>query len=671
MKYFGTAYYPEHETWDDFIKDISVMKEAGFNIVRIGEFSWCRMEPRDSEFTLSWLDDFINEMGKNGIYSILCTPTAAPPAWLCEKHPEIMYVDARGVTRPFGGRRHYCYNSPVYRRYAERIALELGRRYSGHPFVMGFHIDNEIAQEATGRCHCPVCAEKFRDWLKTRYETIENLNQKAGTIFWGQEYGHFGQIRPPASTIELDALPLLPKFHDNPTLRLDFERFCSDSLTAYVEIQLDAIRSKSEKPVTTNSTGICTNSINYYTMFKRLDPVSLDDYPVLRNNGMSKTSFIYAFARGVRQQNFWLVETSASGGHGLWSGEGWLQPFPGAIYTNAIHAFISGADVMTYFQFKAFRFGAEQLDEAVMDIDNIPRRRFREMQRVGEEMRKITPLLEESVIRNDVAICFDYESLWSLKIKPFHADFNYEDFLVNIYRHFTETGVGVDIIPFSNDIHRYKVVILPVAAIINNDFKEELISFVKNGGTLLSTFLTSIKDEYNTAPRVSTPGGLTELFGLRVAEAEPVFSESVSRIELDSISGTNCFWTESLEPIGAEVIGKYADTFRKDEAVICRNQYGAGVAYYMGTWVEDRLLYRLFDRILEEKQIMRVFTERYHGVEAVHRKFRGRSVIFVFNFNEKEIHAELSDTYENQNGGLLSRKWLLPPKSYDILFHKT
>lgn len=167
MKY-GVSYYPEHKNADEIDQDIALIKEAGMNVVRMGEFAWCRFEPIEGKYEFSWLDEIVEKFGSSGIETIVCTPTACPPAWMAEKHPDILYRDNRGVTRPFGGRRHYCYNNPVYREYSKKIAEEIGKHYKSNPYIYAFQIDNELAQEGTGRCHCDYCKNAFRDWLERR-----------------------------------------------------------------------------------------------------------------------------------------------------------------------------------------------------------------------------------------------------------------------------------------------------------------------------------------------------------------------------------------------------------------------------------------------------------------------------------------------------------------------
>jgi len=659
MLYYGADYYPEQETWEDIQKDIALMVQAGFNAVRMGEFAWCVMEVEDGKFDFKWLDEIVNALGENGIYSLICTPTACPPVWMAEKHPNILYMDNQGITRPFGGRRHYCYNNPTYREYSRRIAAALAKRYGNNPYVLGFHIDNELAQEGTGRCQCDVCKNKFHQWLERKYGTIDNFNRTIGATFWSQTYQRFDQVNMPSKTIEPTSQDRVNCYYDNPALRLDFERFCSDSLIAYQNEQASAIKKLSAKPVTTNTTGVWTNGLNYYEGFETLDIVAVDEYMPVRTNEMYGSSFGCAFIRGIKNKNFWVVETTSGGGHGVWAKQGTLQPYPGTLTQNALYAFASGAELLTYFQFRTFRYGAEQLEAAVMDIDGIPRRRFKEFQTVSALIKQWTPHLEKSAIKNEVAICFDYDTLWGINIKPFHASFNYQSYCITWYRLLTQAGLRVDVIPYSDAVNKYKFVIVPTPVIMGDTFKETLKDYVRGGGILLTTFLAAIRDKDHAAPRVSPPAGLTELFGARVGEGEPVFSHSAATIELQfgpldgkACKGANQFWTESLEPLGAQIIGRYADTYREGEPVITQNNYGKGMAYYMGAGLEDTLCRELIENIVQVHSLKRLPFTLLPGVEIVPREANdGKTAYYIFNFNERAVTLKLDKQYKNLFSG--------------------
>ncbi|MCL2664120.1 MAG: beta-galactosidase [Defluviitaleaceae bacterium] len=655
MIYYGADYYPEQETEQDIGTDISLMVDAGFNAVRMGEFAWIKFEPREGEYDFAWFDSVISRLGEKGIFSLVCTPTACPPVWMIDKHPDILYTDGRGVVRPFGGRRHYCYNNAAYREYSEKIAEETARRYGNNKNVIGFHIDNELAQEGTGRCQCAVCKNLFRGWLEKKYGSIDNLNKIYGTIFWGQTYSRFDQLNPPVKSIEPCGAERIETFFDNPALRLDWERFCSDSIIDFQNIQVGALKRHTDKPVTTNTTGGWTNGVNYYKGCSTLDIVSVDEYPSLRTEDLSATGFGYAFMRGIKDniKKFWVVESSSGGGLGVWARQGVSQPYPGALTQTAQHAFASGAELLTYFQFRTFRFGAEQLEASVMDIDGIPRRRFKEFQKISAEAKKWTDLLESSSINNETAICFDYDCLWATAIKPFNAHYHYTSYCAKLYRALAKNGIGTDVIPMDETINKYKFVILPAPIIMDCRFKKILGDYVKNGGVVLSTFLTAIKDENNSAPRERVPAGLTELFGITVAEGDPVFDKTRAQVEFSILfsgkpsllKGANELWTESLEINTANVIGRYADTFRAGEPFASRNDYGKGTAYYVGAGLDDSLLAALTGDIAARHGLEAAPFALKDGMEAVRRVKDGENYYFVFNFNEKSVSFKLDRMY--------------------------
>lgn len=666
---YGVSYYPEHKEQLEINHDIELMRELGIDFVRMGEFAWCKFEPIEGQYEFHWLDDVIDQMAENGIQSILCTPTACPPAWLVEKHPQILYVDNRGVTRPFGGRRSYCYNNPIYREYSQKIAEKMGEHYGDNPNVIAFQIDNELAQEATGRCHCEVCQRKFQDWLEEKYGTINNLNAKIGTIFWGQTYNHFGQINMPVNTIEVNATQAINAHHENPSLRLDFERFCSDSNIDYQNIQLDALKKHTDKIVTTNATGIATNSIDYYKAFKTLDVHAFDYYPSLRDLEIS--SFPYSFARGICNKDFWLLEFVSGGGHRL-GGSGRLQQYPGALQQSVMHAFASGAELVAHFQFRTFPYGAEQLNYAIVDADGIPRRRFHEVKSAAQDIKRLDDVLNNSRIINEVAICVDYDVLWALRIKPISRDFRYLNFCQEIYHELLKLGVGVDVISYNQDIDKYKAVIVPTPTVMSEEFKNRLKQYVKNGGVLLSTFLAGLKNEYNTGISQSLPCGMTALFGIRVGEVEPVVERTVSRISLQQgnseIIGTNKYWTETLEENGAEIIGVYEDTFRKGIGVISKNSYGHGKAYYLGTGLVSDLLSEFLKVIVQDGQVTQVPFQIEDGVEIIVRKYKGKKVYCIFNFLKKKVYIKLDATFTDiLNEQVVNQTIEIEPKGYVFL----
>jgi len=239
----GVCYYPEHWPVDRWPIDARLMREAGLSLVRIGEFAWAKMEPAEGNYQWEWIDRAIDVLANEGLQIVLCTPTATPPAWLIQSNSEILPVDSQGRRKHFGSRRYYCSNNPVYRRYSARIVSDLAKRYGSHPAIVGWQIDNEFGDHNTARCYCPVCASAFRQWLQTRYGSLDTLNQSWGSIFWSQVYTAWDQIEPPQLTVTTP----------NPSQVLDFYRFSSDSVVNYQKMQVDLLRQHTREQFITHT----------------------------------------------------------------------------------------------------------------------------------------------------------------------------------------------------------------------------------------------------------------------------------------------------------------------------------------------------------------------------------------------------------------------------------
>ncbi len=641
---YGVSYYPEQKDREDLEHDLELIIESGINTVRMGEFAWCRFEPKEGEYHFEWLDPVVERLGKAGIKTIVCTPTACPPAWMIEADPDILYKDNRGVKRPFGGRRHYCYNNERYRTYCAQITEQIALHYGQNPYVAGFQIDNELAQEVTGRCTCPVCTEKFRNWLNKKYGTIEELNARTGGVFWSQEYTSFSQINPPVNPIEVDAAVQINSFFENPSIRLDFERFCSDSLTEFQNIQTFLLKEHTKYPVTTNATGLATNSINYYKSTKELDCYGFDFYPGLRDAAIN--SFPYAFARGVKEgKPFWVMEFVSGGGHRLY-GSGRKQPNPGALKQAVIQSFAHGAQMLLHFQFRSFPFGAEQLNYAIVDLDGVKRRRYYEMQETASLLCKLEPL-SAAEFGNEAAICLDYDTYWALRIKPVNDPvFSYLTYCNKWYDCLMEKGINSDVISYEQDFSRYKLIILPTGFVLTKKIQDKLRNYVENGGTLVATFLTSVKNEDNIGYTQTLPAGLTEVFAVNIEEVEPVFRDNKTGLSYQdgkaSFDTEDDLWSELLSG-SAKMLADYRDDYKAGQGVISMNRFGKGRAYYIGTDLLKEYMAVVLNSMAENAGLTKNVIIGDDKFDIVRRRLGKKDIYFIMNFNSCESEIVLPE----------------------------
>lgn len=669
--YYGASYYPEHKNPEDLKNDLQLIKDSGINTVRLGEFAWNFFEPVEGTFEFNWLEKVVNELGEAGVDSILCTPTACPPAWLVEKHPDLLYVDNRGVTRPFGGRRHYCYNNENYRRACAIITEKIVTHFKDNPYVIAYQIDNELAQEGTGRCHCPVCKEKFVTYLEEKYDDIDDFNRRIGSPFWGMEYDSFQQVTPPVNSIEVGAQPSIHAFHENPSIRLEWERFCSNSQIEFQDIQTKILKEHVAVPVTTNATGLATNSIDYYKAFQQLDNYAFDYYPELRDSKVD--SFPYAFGRGVKKDKpFWVMEFMSGGGH-RFGGRGRLQPNPGALEQSVIHSMAHGAEMMMHFQFRTFPFGAEQLNYAIVHIDGKPRRHYYEMMDTAKALNKLEPL-EQAKFPGEVAICFDYDSHWALRIKPISDPvFQYIRHATEYYDALSQLGVNADVISLNADFDQYKAVLIPAGFILTEEQRDKVRAYVKNGGTVLSTIVTSVKNADNIGYTETLPAGLTDVFGAEVYEVEPIYPERnhndvTITTEEFCITQQDSAWSELLEG-DAEFIGKYSSGYKDGFGVVSKNSYGNGMAYYVGTVLESESLKAVLQDVIETAELSQnSLRSNSDQVEIVRRCLDEKEYNFLFNFDTTSQIISLPGEYKDYlTGKVYDTELVLHQNQYIVL----
>src|SRR5690606_25155067 len=150
--------------------------------------AWARLEPTEGFYDFSWLDEAIDLFDRYGIKVVLGTPTAGPPAWLMDKHPDIYQQDAQGHVRGFGTLKHYCFNNVQFHRYTSEIVRRMAERYGEDDRVVAWQIDNELGGIDTARCYCGDCRAAFQRWLQEKHGTLDALNEAWGTIFSSQTF---------------------------------------------------------------------------------------------------------------------------------------------------------------------------------------------------------------------------------------------------------------------------------------------------------------------------------------------------------------------------------------------------------------------------------------------------------------------------------------------------
>lgn len=623
---FGACYYPEHWDRSEWANHARLMKEAGFNTVRMGDFAWGVMEREEGKFDFSLFDDAIDTLAKEGIKVVMCTPTAGPPKWLVNRY-DILQRDRYGHKENWGSRREGCANSREYRERSVIIAEEMAKHFAGNPNVIAWQIDNEFGCHGSTLCYCEHCRQAFGEWLRKKYGTIENLNDKWGTVFWSLSFSSFEDIILPVyNSCESENEHM---WSHNPSLDLEYRRFASDSWVYYQKLQIDAIKKYTDKPVTHNFMGHFSD-INYYDLARDLDFVSWDNYPDNQwgSSEYEYVSMAHETMRGVKNKNF-IVAEHQSGPCG-WDIFG-ASPEPGQLRLWTYQSLAHGGEGIMYFRFKALHYGMEQYWYGVLDHDGIPRRRYYEIQKTGEELRKLETYIVNAKNKYDALVVKDYNNVWAHRIKRHARDFDYGNLLYDFYR--ANADLNINTAVSIGNYADYRIVYMPAYNLVDEDEIKKLTEYVANGGTLVTTFRSGSRNEYNNIFTTTLPCAFASLAGIEVEE----FNALRKPARIDGIVNSEArVWCDIINPVSAEVLCSYSDRYFKDKAAVTVNGFGKGKVYYVGCDLERGALQKLVRYISENADIKIIDAPR--GVEIVKRD----NCTIVMNHNDFEAQTGIT-----------------------------
>lgn len=618
---YGGDYNPEQWPEEIWREDAKLMREAGVNMVSLAIFSWAKLEPRPGEFNFAWLDRVIDLLWTHQVSVCLATATASPPAWLARAHPESLPVDANGTRLSPGSRQHYCPNSRAYRAGGTRLIGELARRYSAHPAVALWHVNNEIGCH-TFECFCDVCATDFRTWLRKRYATIETLNEAWGTTFWSQAYGDWEEIMPPRK---------MPSFR-NPGQVLDYARFMSGSLCDLLAGEVAAIRAVvPDAKVTTNGLPF-HRPADYHRWYREVDIAAWDSYPDPAGGlgEVQAAAFNHDLFRGLRGgQPFMLMEQATTQVN--WRATNALKP-PGQMRALSFSAVARGADAVMFFQWRASRAGAEKFHSAMVPhFGTEGSRVFREVCELGAELKKLSSVCGAPVPAR-VALLVSWENRWALELESKPMAFDYAAIVQHYYSALWSLNVGIDVVHPDAPLEGYAVVVAPALYQLTRSQAESLRAFVRQGGALVMSYFSGVADERDQIWLGGYPALLQDVLGLAVEEWQPLAAgESNALIVPGRTEAVACGkFCELLHLHGAEVLATYAQGFFAGRAAVTCNRYGAGEAFYVATEADRTWLAGVFDDLLRARAVLAPVTAA-PGVEAVVRVGAGMEFLFLIN----------------------------------------
>ena len=635
----GVCYYPEQWPRELWKSDLERIKAAGLSVIRIAEFAWSIFEPQEGVFEFGLFDDFLSLCEEEGIRVILGTPTATPPAWITEKYPETLNCSRERIPYSHGCRRHYNYNSPVYRKLCARIVEQMAKRWGGHPAVTGWQIDNEINCE-TDEFHSAADQEAFRIFLKEKYGTLDALNQAWGTEVWSQTYTDWDQLYTPR--------PVLNGGY-NPTYFLDYCRFVSDSARRFCRMQADIIR-EYKKPgdfITTN--GLFWHLDNHKMTEESLDVYSYDSYPNFafgldRDPKNSKDLNDRKWTRNLTETrsvspHFGIMEQQ-SGACGWANRMEGPSPRPGQITLWAMQSVAQGADFVSFFRWRTACTGTEMYWHGILDYDSRDNRKLAEVKDFCSKLRTLDPVCGAENI-GAFALLKDYDNEWDTDTDAWHrrvaSASEKEIFAASELNHTPYNIVYINDETGLEELSAYPVAVYPHPVMLDGKRAELLEKYVAQGGTLIVGCRSGYKDLTGKCVMLPQPGLLQPLTGTDVRDftlTSP--GEDDSFALWDGRRLDTPVFNDILTPLeGTEVLASYQNSYYAGQAALTRHSYGRGQVYHLGSTF-TRENFRLLLEHFGISEPFREWIEAPEGVETVLREKDGRRFLFVLNFQAED-----------------------------------
>jgi beta-galactosidase len=657
--YFGCAWYPEHwppERWD---ADLDLMREAGMNVVRVGEFAWSRLEPAEGRFCFDWLDEALARAQQRGLAVVIGTPTAAPPIWLTERYPDVLRVLPDGRRMGHGARQHFNPADPTYLRLCRRIASALGEHYGDHPSVIGWQIDNEMADISFD----PETRRQFQDFCCEQYGAIEALNRHWTTAYFSQEYTAWNQI-----PMKLEG--------QNACLVAALRQFITKVWKNYFDNQASALRAHLKRPqFVTHNFSYTFSKQDPHELAKSMEFGSVDAYPFGGHLDPVKMGFFLAATRGLTRGSFWVMETQP----------GFVNYMPvnvclapGETRRMVWHQVGHGADAVLFWQWRSALGGQEQWHGTLLSPDGRPRPLYHEVARIGRELAGAGEVLAGTTVKPRVAIAWSYRDRAAIETCRFHRDYDPWRHWRDQYGALRSLGLDVAVIRADQGLDGYAVVFAPQMMMLDPALEELLESYVKGGGHLVLGPRSGFVDVHG-ALRPSRPPGV-RLATLLGGHSEEHYSLPdaipVAGVSLSGLTGAASIWAERLELDAAdtEVVMRYGKGhgWLADKPALLTRSAGKGRASYIGAWLDRAGMANVAEWACRAAGVPMPWGRLPEGIEVSQRAGADRKVWVVINHGAAEHRLRLPvRDVRTVAGAPLADEPSIPANDVRVLVSKT
>jgi len=590
----GVYYYPEAWNPDQWDRDFKKMAEMGFEFTHMAEFAWAQLEPTEGTYDFKWIDKAVELAAKYNLKVIMCTPVATPPVWLTKKYPEVLVVLPNGQTAMHGTREHYSWSSPKYQELSTKMVEAMAKHYANNKNVWGWQIDNEPSHYGT-LDYSPAAQACFRTWLKKKYLTIEALNKAWGTAFWSGIYTDFEQIELPNEGRLISGVA-------SPTSFLDMKRFNADECAMFISLQCKILKDNVAK-----TQFVTTNFMNGHTDVDPwrnpdLDFISYTMYPVagytegvgdqgFRLGDPWRISFANDFFRSLKGVTGVMELQPGQVNWGSYN----PQPYPGAVRMWLWNAFAGGLDFICSYRFRQPLYGGEQFHYGMVGTDGVTPLNGGEqysqfMKEIRELRKQYVPnaVMPKEYAARKAAMVYNMDNVWETTIQPQTFQWNERNHITKYYNCLKLLCAPVEIVSETKDLTAYPVVVVAAYQMVDKALVEKWYKYAENGGQLVVSVRTGLKDRDGHFPETSWADAITKLIGGKIVMNDMLGGNKTAKVSFNGNQYSWNNWGDMLElATGTEVWATFSDQFYAGKATVIHRKLGKGTVTYIGTDTDD------------------------------------------------------------------------------------
>ncbi|HPU56156.1 MAG TPA: beta-galactosidase [Verrucomicrobiota bacterium] len=586
-----------------------------------------------------------------------------------KKHPDILPLDEKGIPLREGTRRAVCFNNDTYWNYSKRIVEAMAKALGNHPQLIAWQIDSGIGGHHTEWSFNEDTRLEWQNWLKLKYETVERLNELLGLRYLGQVVSSFEEV----------PMPMYAPTAHNPALLLDWARFSSDAVVAFVNMQVEVLRELTPDIPTTTNLRALERRFDHFDVAEIIDFVSVESNPAIKSKAAELACDI-DILRSLKKENirtpdgdygFWVIEQKA--GQVNWHDVNSLVR-PGVLRLFTYQLLSRGACGVFFYHWRQPRIGNEKFFGAVLPHHIHGNNRvFKEISQIGEEIKLLAPALKDTRVVAEACILYSHDNDWVLQqpMQP-NRNFRLREHIQLFYNALHDRNISVDFARPTEDLSKYRIVFAPSLHLLSGGEADLLKLYVQNGGTLVATFNTGLVDEHNIAPDGGYPHDMTDLFGLEVLEFDPLPPGEENHLTFKGAFPTSHLhparmWCDIIEPKECQVLATYAKDFYAGRPAITMNAFGLGKAIYIGTQSHQHFYH---DLVTWLRQVVNLhpLLKVPDTVQVSMREKEGTRVYFLLNHQNSPVRVQFyKPMHDFLTGNTFSGNYDLPPHGVLVL----